>query len=212
MSIIEILNGTNNDISVNIDLLAKDYLKKIGRKVCRTCPSDVQYMILSLKNFYNMTQFKFIRHAAIYKNAKGDKTTISNGNMTDEKAILFLKTDSKRIKYFAEYPSDWKELIKGKKRETAKAKEIRLAAEAEILAAKIAKEKLAKEKLAENGSGETGTDKTDVKADVKAENNVPDTNATTRKDLEKMSLKELRAKYPEVKATSIKDFIDKVLA
>lgn len=190
MSIIEVLNGTKKDIKANIDLLAKDYLKKTGRKVCRTCPSDIQYMILSLKNYYKMTQFKFKKPFGMYKNKKGDKTIISNATMTDGKAIEFLKTNPKRIELFSEYPSNWKKLIEGKA-ETEDEKAERLAAEAELQAKKDS------ESDKEKPEGEK----------PEGENLKP-----SRENLMKMSLKDLREKYPEIKATSIKDFVDKVLA
>lgn len=41
MTIPEILDGTDRTIIANIDLLAKIYFEKTGRKVCRSCPSDV---------------------------------------------------------------------------------------------------------------------------------------------------------------------------
>ena len=109
--------------------------EKTGRKVCRSCPSDVNYMILSLKNLYNMCQFKFKKHSAQYKNMKGDKVTISNATMTDKSAVEFLRTNPERISLFAVYPSNWETLlIPGSKKETKKAKEARLIIEAELKA------------------------------------------------------------------------------
>ncbi len=110
MTIIEILQGSKKEILANIDLLAEEYLKIKGKKLNKGCPACVIEMVLTLKNFYKMAQFKFKRHAASYKNKKGDKTTISNSTMTDEKAIAFLKTDPKRIELFSDYPSNWKKL------------------------------------------------------------------------------------------------------
>jgi len=177
MTIPEILDGTDRTIIANIDLLAKIYLEKTGRKVCRSCPSDVQFMILSLKDIYKMTQFRFKRHAAMYKDRKGDKATISNATMTDEKAVKFLQTNPERIRLFAEYPSNWETMLFSNGHEETEAnKELRLAAEAE---AKVV-----------------------ANSDLKP----------SRDELEKMSLKELRAMFPKVKATSIKAFLDKVFA
>jgi hypothetical protein len=104
-----------------------------------------------------------------------------------------LKTKPFRIELFSEYPSNWKDLIEGKN-ETKKDKEERLAAKAEINAAKAGKlEKETPEEKAKRLAEET----------VKK---------PTREELGKLPLKDLREKYPKVKATSIKDFIDKVLA
>lgn len=183
-SIIEILNGSKKEIQSNLDRLAKDYQIKTGRKVCKTCPSDIQYMILTLKNIYKMTQFKFKKANAHYKNKIGDKVTINNGNMTDEKALEFLKTNPERIRLFSHYPSNWKDLISGKE-ETEEQKANRLAAEAEAEAAK---------ENNKNNDNDNGSEK------------------PNKEDLLKMSLKELREKYPDIKATSINAFVEKVLA
>jgi len=181
MSVLEILNGTKKDIVNNIDLLAKIYTEKTGRKVCRTCPSDVNYMLLSLKNIFKMTQFKFKRHAASYKIKKGDKSAISNATLTDEKAIAFLCEDPERIRLFSVFPSNWERLlINGIDTETEKEKENRLIAEAEAAAAAEMNEINEPKKKAE--------------------------------DLMKMQLKDLRTIYPEISASSIKSFVEKIVA
>ena len=100
--IINILKGTDKEIIKNIDILAKLYLEHKGRKLNKGCSSCITEMLLTLKNIYQMVQFKFKRHAASYKNKKGDTTTISNSTMTDEKALKFLKTNPKRIDLFLE--------------------------------------------------------------------------------------------------------------
>lgn len=175
ITIIEVLNGSKQGVIDNIELLSKDYRAKTGRKVCKTCPSDVQYMLLTLKNIYKMANFKFRKHAAMYKDKKGDKTTISNGNLTDEKAIAFLKTNPERIKLFLEYPSNWKKLIEGEQ-ETKEEQENRLSVEAE---------KKAKDDTVSNPE---------------------------REILMRIPLKDLRKKYPDIKATSTRVFVDKILS
>jgi len=199
-SIPEILEGSKKEIQSNIGLLAKDYLEKTGRKVCRTCPSDLNYMILTLKNLYKMTQFKFKRHAAQYKNKKGDRTTLSNSNMTDEKAIEFLNTNPERIRLFSDYPSNWETLIlDGLDSETEAEKEKRLAAEAEVAAAM-------------DLNDEVPAKETEAEKEMKqAEKDAEEALKPKKEDLLKMSLKDLRAKYPNIKATSIKDFVQKVI-
>ena len=203
---LKILNGTNEEIRKNIDILAKDYLEKTGRTVCRTCPSDIQYMILSLKNIYKMTNFSFKKHAVQYKNKKGDKTTISNNTMTDAKAIEFLKTNPKRISLFGTFPKNWKKIIKGEA-ETSEQIESRLAIEAELAAAEAANDS------SNNSSDETEEEKQNrenAEAEAAAIADAEGSSGNEAK-LMKMSLKDLRAKYPEVRATSIKKFVDKVL-
>lgn len=111
---LEILKGSKKDIKKNIKLLALDYKEKTGRVVCLSCPSDIQYMISSLKTIYKMKNFEFTKEFAQYKNKKGDKTTISNATMTDKKAIEFLKTNPKRISLFKTFPKNWEELVNKK--------------------------------------------------------------------------------------------------
>lgn len=193
MNIIEILNSNKKTIKANMNLLSKVYTENTGRKVCRTCPSDIQYMLLSLRNIYKMTQFKFIKPFVQYKNKKGDKKTISNPTMTDEAAVAFLRTDQSRIRLFSEYPKNWKKLIKeGFDAETAEEKEKRLAIEAELAIAEKAK------KEAEEGSEGSKEAADSAETELKEE-------------LMNMKLSELREKYPEIKATSIVDFVEKVL-
>ena len=196
MNIVEILEGSNKTILENLDSLAKVYFERKGKKLNRGCSSCIAAMILSLKNVYKMTEFKFARHAASYKNRKGDKTTISNSTMTDEKALNFLKTDPSRIKLFSEFPSNWEELVEGKI-ETEEEKEKRFAMEAEL-------KQTGEEGTEENTSGESGEET--------EENTSGGESEISREDLMKLSLKDLREMYPEVKATSIKDFVEKVLA
>lgn len=142
-----ILSAPKEVIQKNLKKLAEDYKEKTGRVVCLSCPSDIQFMISSLKQFYKMVNFEFKRNAAQYKNAKGDKTTISNNTMTDEKAIEFLKTNPERIKLFSKFPENWKELIEGKQltEEELQAQAAEQAAELEAANAL---------KLANAGSGE----------------------------------------------------------
>jgi len=130
---LEILNAPKQVIKANLKLLAQDYKEKTGRVVCLSCPSDIQFMISSLKQIYKMTNFEFKKNAAQYKNKKGDKTTISNNTMTDEKAIEFLKTNPERIGLFSKFPENWKELIQGEQltEEQKQAKEAEEAAEIE---------------------------------------------------------------------------------
>jgi len=213
---LKILKGNNETIQKNLDALAKDYFEKTGRKVCRTCPSDIAYMVLSLKNIYKMTVFEFKKHAAQYKNEKGDKTTISNSTMTDAKAIEFLKTNPKRIELFKVYPKNWKKLIKGEA-ETEDQKEARLAIEAELAIAEKAK----KEKEAKKGKKESSDDETEEEKEARlaAEGSEGSSGQTSieeqieekRQALSKMKLADLRKEYPEVKATSIDTFVEKVL-
>lgn len=250
MTVIQVLEGTNKEILANINLIEKDFFEKTGRKLNKGCSACVIEAVLTLKNHYKMTQFKFKRHAASYKNKKGDKTTISNSTMTDEKAIEFLKTKPSRIELFSEYPSNWNDLIEGKV-ETEKEKEARLAIEAERKAAEDAKlleqnrkeaqqkvqdyisgdknvsegrarealEKIPKEErvhllaVIEKHKASLNDDKNDDEDDSeKKDDSGAGEDEKLRKELEQKTLTELRGMYPDIKAVSQKDFIDKVLA
>lgn len=184
---LKILNASKTIIKSNLQLLAKDYKEKTGRVVCLTCPSDIAYMLSTLKTIYKMTNFAFKREKAQYKNKKGDRTTISNNIMTDEKAIEFLKTNPERISLFSKFPENWEEVIKGTAKTSAQ-----IEAEAQVEEATNAAIKAAEE----------GVDllKEDCPECIEK-----------RKELSKMKLADLRLKYPEVKDTSIKGFIEKVL-
>jgi deoxyribodipyrimidine photolyase len=196
MTILDILKGTDKVILANIDLLAKDYFEKKGKKLNKGCSACVIEMVLTLKNIYEMANFKFKRPAASYKNLKGDKTTISDSTMTDEKALKFLKTNPKRIELFSVFPKNWKKLIEGKI-ETEKERQTRIAIEAE---------------LAAGGNTETEEEK---KKRLLTEATTEAINGNTdflKKLLSTYKLGELREAYPGIKAASITDFVDKVLA
>lgn len=109
--IVEILKSSNKVIKSNFNLLATDYLEKTGREVCRSCPSDIQNMLSTLRNIYNMTLFELRKPNVIYKLQKGLSQTISNDKMNDELAIAFIKIRPSRIELFSKFPENWKELI-----------------------------------------------------------------------------------------------------
>jgi hypothetical protein len=258
-----ILSAPKRVVQKNLKALADDYKEKTGRVVCLSCPSDIQFMISSLKQFYKMVNFEFKKNAAQYKNAKGDKTTISNNTMTDEKAIEFLKTNPERIRLFSKFPENWKELIEGEQltEEELQAKAAEQAAELEAAnALKNANADGTGEDLSQGGKIEGQVDLIDsieeqgkineievnepenlspeeeaIKASEQAAEqaaNVALNNEEKKEDccdddhdgepceeckekkraeLMKMKLADLRKAYPEVKATSIKTFVEQVL-
>lgn len=133
INIIDILKLNNKEILNYIDILALDYLEKTGKKLNRTCPVCLRQMILTLKNFYNMTQFELKNPKRYYKLEKGSSIVINQSIMTDEKAIQFLKINPERIQLFSKYPSNWKKLIEnGLDSENPEKKEVRFAIEAEM--------------------------------------------------------------------------------
>jgi len=101
----------NDTALASIDLLAEAYLKHTGKKVNKGCRASVFEMILTLRNIYNMSNFKLIGKSQ-YKIKKSDRFTISNSNLTDDLAIAFLKERKERIELFEKYPENWEELLK----------------------------------------------------------------------------------------------------
>ena len=91
--------------------IISDYKDKLGRDVCRSCATDIQFMISSLKRYYMTSQFEFTQTFVMYKIQKGEPETISNDTMTDDKAIRFLQVNPDRIRVFSKYPENWEELI-----------------------------------------------------------------------------------------------------
>lgn len=59
-----------------------------------------------------MSNFRFKKQAIYKLNGKGSGN-ISNTNMTDEKAVAFLKGNPARIKMFSQFPENWKEMLEG---------------------------------------------------------------------------------------------------
>lgn len=186
-TIIELLSSSKSNILARLDLLEEFLFKETGKKLNKGCSSCINEAVLILKSIYNMSAFEFKRKAASYKNKKGDTTTISNSTMTDERAIEFLRTKPQRINLFSKYPANWKDLIEGKA-ETEEMKAKRIAIEAEIQAVEEAKEEGDENKEEPEKAIESDEDQ-----------------------LNSLSMKELRIKFPQVKATSKEEFIKKVL-
>ena len=59
-----------------------------------------------------MSKFRFKSERTIVTGV-GKHRNISNHNMTDEKAIAFLKANPNRIVLFSTYPANWNDLISG---------------------------------------------------------------------------------------------------
>lgn len=204
---IEIINGSKEVIQDNINLLAKDYKEKTGRVVCKSCPSDIKYMISSLKLLYKMVNYQFKRERAQYKIAKGDKFTISNDNLTDDLAVKFLNENPERIALFSKFPKDWAKKVKGAKVDDSGEDEATKAAEAEAIKAAEAEAEAAAKEAMELDVILDDDDCDECPEDEPCE----ECKEKKRQELSEMKLTELREAYPEIKATSKVDFIDKVV-
>jgi len=61
----------------------------------------------------NTSQFK-MRNTGVHQISFGSGSMISNSNMTDELAILFLKENPNRISLFEIFPENWKDFLSDK--------------------------------------------------------------------------------------------------
>lgn len=163
----DILSLPRKEMLAHINELAEDYLKLTGRRVCKSCAADVNFMLTTLKTHYKMTNFQLKKTNAIYKLQIGSARTISNNVMTDELAIEFLSIRKERIDVFSKYPENWEELVDGKVKEPVVA-------------------------LTETVTDESEDD-------------------ILREQLGEYKMSELRDMYPDIKATSKADFIEKVI-
>lgn len=104
------------DVQTIKELLKKDdkssrkqllefYRKEFNVKVCTTCPGVIETVLQKLKNMVNESKFALIKDSVIYRIEKGKAGTISNKTMTDEKAIAFLTVRPERIDLFDR--TDW---------------------------------------------------------------------------------------------------------
>lgn len=167
----------------NHNILEKLYYDLKGRKLNRSCSACVNEMLLTLKHHFNMSQFKFKSPFAQYKNKRGDKVTISNSTMNDERAIEFLITNPERIKLFDKFPLNWKSLLnEDYEEESEEEREVRLAIEAEMQAAN-------------EGEDRSKLQKVEI---------------ASRVELEQKQLPELREMFPTIKAVAKNEFLDKV--
>ena len=109
----EILNLPMDRLKVYLPELAEEYREKTGRKICLTCWGDINFLISTLKREAMSAKFELKSAFAIYKLEKGSAETISNGNITDELAIRYLKINPERISLFSRYPDDWDKKVSG---------------------------------------------------------------------------------------------------
>lgn len=167
------------------------------------------------------SQFEFKKKYGHYKNKKGDPFTINNGNMTDAKAVEFLRTNPERIELFSRYPENWKEIVDGSAElpdgetvsseiESEALKEAELVANVSVVAGSGEKEPVKEEEPepepeVEEEPEEKGEEVVDNKEEVFSSE---DGFEEKRESLMRMKLKDLRELYPDIKATSITDFVN----
>lgn len=237
LKIIEVIKAGDKEVLKNFDFLADEFKRKTGRNVVKGCRASVRFMVLTLNYFTTMSEFKFNGRNVHYKykNELGVQVRIKADGLTDEEALKFLKQKPERISLFSEYPKDWKELIKGDI-ETEAERIQRLEVEAEAVEVAKAKAEAVNsktnqsekvEKQIEEAENEQSDSVNSVVEDIVAAAEAEaikaaeeatasagsDNNSLPSKEvLLSMSLTDLRAKWPTVKATSVKTFVEKLLA
>ena len=73
---------------------------------CSSCKKRENRVFVTPTN----SQFKFRDNTDLYPIEFGSGLMISNTNMSDELAFMFLKENPNRISLFEKYPENWKEL------------------------------------------------------------------------------------------------------
>jgi len=202
-----ILNSSHETIQKNLELIKEDYKRVFKKDLCASCPTGVREAIFKLKYYYNMSQFRLSSPKGHYKIKKGARSTIHNGNLTDELAIEFLKISHERIKLFSEYPSNWKELVEGNK-ETDEERLKRLAIEAEVAQAAYEAEMKAQGTVGPPPK-EDGEDSSKEDDDSKEESG--QYSEEEIQGLLDLHMDELREKFPDVKARSKVELLNEAL-
>lgn len=111
MTISDIAALPFSEMKKHINLLDDEYHKRTGRRVCRSCSGDVQFMINYLKNLKDMSKFELKNPVAIYRMQKGRAERITQSILTDDMAIEYLSINPERIVLFGRYPDNWEQLI-----------------------------------------------------------------------------------------------------
>lgn len=180
-----------------------------------------------------MSNFEFKHPMAMYRNKKSDTTTISNSNITDEKAIEFLQTNPERIRLFSKYPKNWETLIldgptdeeiEGAKKEAAKVEKESKPEETvdegqgdtgSPEAGKVTEDSKDESDdfdlaaaLAEAGADDADDDCCDDDTDEECE----ECKEKKRKELNELTVKELQKAYPDIdKRLNKQNFIDEIV-
>jgi hypothetical protein len=90
----------------HLKVLVKAYKDELDKNVCISCRGSLNEMIITLKKYYNMSNYELTGNA-YYRLSKDSSATINNKNITDDLAEEFLRLDPSRIRLFDKYPSDW---------------------------------------------------------------------------------------------------------
>lgn len=109
----------------SLSILIKWYCDQTGEeRPCMGCELEksnfinrVISYIANIKKSGNMSSDKWkLKTNAVFPFRYGGSAHISNANLTEEKAIEFLKQNKNRIQVFATYPANWEDVIDGVKK------------------------------------------------------------------------------------------------
>ena len=126
--ITQLLSHTFDEIYKDISkrgLLLQYYSNVFEAKdLCASCPGKLREYYQKLKSKFNqnrfiMSNFKLKKDVGVKQMSFGSSEFISNDNITDEKAIEFLKINPNRSILFEVIPENWKELIEGEEKTDA---------------------------------------------------------------------------------------------
>ncbi|MEM9076296.1 MAG: hypothetical protein AAGC43_04615 [Bacteroidota bacterium] len=203
-----ISNLSVNNLTPHLDELSDEYFKLTGRKVCKSCESDLQNMLNTLKSNYMESNFQLKSATVIYKIKKGEAETITNGSMTDEKALKFLSVDKSRAKVFSKLPENWEELVDNLEEGVSTPPPTSPEPPADPNSIQVSDPA----QVTLEGAIEEVSEEDDCSCDDDTKDPCPD---CLKAQLMEMGFNDLRAAYPDVKqdkGSSKEAFVDKVIA
>lgn len=169
--------------------LLKYYSTKNNVNVCTTCPGVIETVLQKLRNMTNKSKFSLMKDSVIYRIEKGKPGTISNKTMTDEKAIAFLTVRPDRIDLFDTL--DWDKI--GHLYDLTEFGYPREEEEAPL----------------EDNTPLLSDDKQED--DIEYQEEEEDCLECRKESLELHKMHELREMFPDIKAVSKEEFINKVI-
>lgn len=106
----------------SLSILIKWYCNQTGEeRPCMGCELEksnfihrvISYIAIKRKTGEMASQDWKLKTNSIFSFRYGGSTHLSNANLTEEKAIEFLKANKNRIQVFVQYPANWEDLVDG---------------------------------------------------------------------------------------------------
>lgn len=115
----------SGELSVSDKQFIEKYYERITfctftKRNCSRCYNDAfieMYTTFKKHGLRPMPKFR-LKNGVVLQSAHF-KEVVSNNNLTDENALLWLKDNPTRIYLFASYPEDWEQQIAGSNDETS---------------------------------------------------------------------------------------------